>query len=119
MFRSEARLIMVLNTTVVKLEDLTSLVEITYKIEAFLLFLRYGMVLPVVVHAHLPEWQRETTRLMACGRKTSQVQPKSTLGEQMIYKDHRKETEIYFSQLRNAFNEPAPHRTRRINGRIA
>ncbi|KAF1753802.1 hypothetical protein GCK72_020359 [Caenorhabditis remanei] len=68
------------------------------------LALVYGITIPIIVHFLLPEWQKETRRLIhsclcCCLRHAVQEAPKTTFGEKMIYKDHSQEANIYFNQF--------------------
>ncbi|CAI2355176.1 unnamed protein product [Caenorhabditis sp. 36 PRJEB53466] len=69
---------------------------------AFNLFaLAYGFTVPIILYSELPEWQKETRRLISScfHRKSIEPTPKSTFGEQMIYRDHDQKTDIYFSEF--------------------
>ncbi|CAB01220.1 Serpentine Receptor, class E (Epsilon) [Caenorhabditis elegans] len=72
------------------------------------LALVYGITIPIIVHVVLPEWQKESRRLIHtcfCRSKNAiQQAPKSTFGERMIYKDHAQEANIYFDQFNKATN---------------
>ncbi|CAL2046064.1 unnamed protein product [Caenorhabditis brenneri] len=61
----------------------------------------YGITVPVILYSALPEWQKETRRLIySCfGKPHVEEEPKSTFGEQMIYNDHAVESNIYFTQF--------------------
>ncbi|CAB01186.1 Serpentine receptor class epsilon-8 [Caenorhabditis elegans] len=61
----------------------------------------YGITVPIILYSALPEWQKETRRLLnlCIGRRNVGEEPKSTFGEQMIYNDHAIESNIYFTQF--------------------
>ncbi|KAF1753753.1 hypothetical protein GCK72_020310 [Caenorhabditis remanei] len=64
----------------------------------------YGITVPIILYSALPEWQKETRRLIfMCIRKGHvEEEPKSTFGETMIYNDHAIESNIYFTQFNKA-----------------
>uniref|UniRef100_A0A8R1ETL7 Uncharacterized protein n=1 Tax=Caenorhabditis japonica TaxID=281687 RepID=A0A8R1ETL7_CAEJA len=66
-----------------------------------LLCLIYGITVPYILHSTLPEWQKETRRLVHVLFRLSAVAeaPKSTFGEQMIYNDAAIETNVYFAEF--------------------
>ncbi|CAP25382.2 Protein CBR-SRE-7 [Caenorhabditis briggsae] len=70
------------------------------------LALVYGITIPIIVHFLLPEWQKETRRLVihsfCCKTQAIEEIPKSTFGEKMIYHDHKQEANIYFNQFNKA-----------------
>ncbi|ULT91533.1 hypothetical protein L3Y34_009262 [Caenorhabditis briggsae] len=69
------------------------------------LALVYGITIPIIVHFLLPEWQKETRRLIhsfCCKTQAIEEIPKSTFGEKMIYHDHKQEANIYFNQFNKA-----------------
>ncbi|PIC28921.1 hypothetical protein B9Z55_020685 [Caenorhabditis nigoni] len=63
--------------------------------------LAYGITVPIILYSALPEWQKETRRLifLCIGRAHVEEEPKSTFGEQMIYNDATMESNIYFTQF--------------------
>ncbi|CAI5440070.1 unnamed protein product [Caenorhabditis angaria] len=68
----------------------------------------YAIIVPIILHSSIPEWQKHSLRMMkkiGGKRKRDLIVPKNTFGKQMIYDNHKQETDIYFSQFEGVLNQ--------------
>ncbi|CAI5450091.1 unnamed protein product [Caenorhabditis angaria] len=67
----------------------------------------YAITVPIILHASLPEWKKETKRLILKirGKNAVGVCPRNTFGKQMIYTNPKEEADIYFTQFDSVLNK--------------